>query len=205
MRILCFGALASAALALAACGEAGSRAAPESGLTSTSSMQAQAQPSSATTIGGSSGTTRDAFTLLEEAKKHGARAALFGRKINNSEHQLTFVRFLHAIANSEITAEEAVKAYHGELEKLKIPALRPLRDDLQRTTTATSYAGATRGVGVPPARKHVLSAGETPTPRKAVIASPSLDFSKMSSADKVAYARQRLSNPRSKIRNAQSA
>src|SRR5579884_1427521 len=30
-------------------------------------------------LGGSSGTTYDAFKLLEEAKKHGARAALFGR------------------------------------------------------------------------------------------------------------------------------
>src|SRR5207249_10564784 len=71
-------------------------------------------------LGGSSGTTYDAFRLLEEAKRHGARAALFGRKINNSEHQLTFVRFLHAIANAQITAAEAVRAYHGELDKLKL-------------------------------------------------------------------------------------
>ncbi len=47
-------------------------------------------------LGGSSGTTYDAFKLLEDAKKHGARAALFGRKINNSEHQLTFVSYLRA-------------------------------------------------------------------------------------------------------------
>ena len=71
-------------------------------------------------LGGASGTTHDAFHLLEDAKKHGARAALFGRKINNSEHQLTFVRFLHAIANGQIGALEAVNAYHGELERLKI-------------------------------------------------------------------------------------
>ena len=69
-------------------------------------------------LGGSSGTTHDAFKLLEEAKKYGARAALFGRKINNSEHQLTFVRYLHAIADGKITAAEAVKAYHGDIEKL---------------------------------------------------------------------------------------
>src|SRR3982751_5683162 len=56
-------------------------------------------------LGGSSGTTHDAFKLLEDAKKHGARAALFGRKINNSEHQLTFVRYLHAIATGQIGAE----------------------------------------------------------------------------------------------------
>src|SRR4051812_21444014 len=60
-------------------------------------------------LGGSSGTTHDAFKLLQEAKQHGARAALFGRKINNSEHQLTFVRHLRAIADGQISAEEATK------------------------------------------------------------------------------------------------
>src|SRR5215212_4920765 len=89
-------------------------------------------------LGGSSGTTLDAFHLLEEAKRYGARAALFGRKINNSEHQLTFVTFLHAIANGQIKAEEAVKAYHGDLERLKLKPQRPLKDDLASTTTATS-------------------------------------------------------------------
>src|SRR4051812_48734352 len=77
-------------------------------------------------LGGSSGTTHDAFKLLEDAKKHGARAALFGRKINNCEDQLTFVRFLHAIANDQIRADEAVRAYHGELEKLKLKPYRAL-------------------------------------------------------------------------------
>src|SRR5206468_8276882 len=92
-------------------------------------------------LGGSSGTTHDAFKLLEEAKQHGARAALFGRKINNSEHQLTFVRFLHAIANGQIGAEEACRAYHGELQKLQIKPYRELKADLELTSTATSYAG----------------------------------------------------------------
>src|SRR6185369_15503686 len=86
-------------------------------------------------LGGSSGTTHDAFKLLEEAKRYGARAALFGRKINNSEHQLTFVTFLHAIANGQITAEEACRAYHGELQKLKLKPYRDLKSDLELTTT----------------------------------------------------------------------
>src|SRR3954464_4738641 len=94
-------------------------------------------------LGGSSGTTYDAFRLLEEAKQHGARAALFGRKINNCEHQLTFVRFLHAIANGQIGAEEACRAYHGELQKLQIKPYRALKDDLELTTTVSSYAGTT--------------------------------------------------------------
>src|SRR4051812_32523320 len=71
-------------------------------------------------LGGSSGTTYDAFKLLEDARKHGARAGLFGRKINNAEHQLTMVRFLRAIADGQLGAEEATKAYHGELQKLNI-------------------------------------------------------------------------------------
>jgi hypothetical protein len=98
-------------------------------------------------LGGSSGTTHDAFKLLEEAKKYGARAALFGRKINNSEHQLTFVTYLHAIANGKIGAEEATKAYHGDLERLKIKPYRALKEDMELTVTATSYAGT--GSSVP--------------------------------------------------------
>lgn len=84
-------------------------------------------------LGGSSGTTHDAFALLEDSRKHGARAALFGRKTNHSEHQLTFVTHLHAIANGKLTAAEAVKSYHSELEKLKLKPYRTLKDDLERT------------------------------------------------------------------------
>jgi hypothetical protein len=123
-------------------------------------------------LGGSSGTTHDAFKLLEDVKKHGARAALFGRKINNSEHQLTFVRFLHAIANGQIKADDAVKAYHGELQKLGIKPYRALADDMQLTTQATSYAGS--------------------SVKKTVIAKPGADFAKMTSAEKVAHARARI-------------
>ena len=53
-------------------------------------------------LGGSAGTTYDAFKLLSEAKKYGARVALFGRKINNAENQLAFIRFLRLIADGEI-------------------------------------------------------------------------------------------------------
>ena len=71
-------------------------------------------------LGGSAGTTYDAFKLLSEAKKYGARVALFGRKINNAENQLAFIHFLRLIADGEISAEEAVRAYHGVLQKLGI-------------------------------------------------------------------------------------
>jgi hypothetical protein len=84
-------------------------------------------------LGGSAGTSRDAFQLLHDAKKHGARAALFGRKINNAEHQLSFVRCLRLVADDEIQPEEAVKIYHDELGKLDLQARRPLDEDLQST------------------------------------------------------------------------
>src|SRR5437588_330756 len=82
-------------------------------------------------LGGSAGTTYDAFKLLSEAKKYGARIALFGRKINNAENQLAFIRFLRLIADGEIAAEEAVRAYHGVLQQLGIKQLRSFDDDLQ--------------------------------------------------------------------------
>ena len=179
-------------------------------------------------LGGSSGTTYDAFRLLEEAKQHGARAALFGRKINNSEHQLTFVTYLRAIADGKIRAAEAVKAYHGDLERLKIKPQRALKDDMESTTQATSYAGtggtavvakpaasAAAAVAQKPRPKITVSTsapssfprrGQAPAVATAVIPAPaadgglpkksdgSPDFSKMSGAQKVAFARQRIKN-----------
>ncbi len=90
-------------------------------------------------LGGSSGTSFDAFTLLAEAKKHGARVALFGRKIKEAEHPLSFVALLRKVADGELDAEEAVRAYHGELQKLNIAPRRPLKDDMQLTATELSY------------------------------------------------------------------
>ncbi len=91
-------------------------------------------------LGGSAGTTYDAFKMLAEAKKYGARAALYGRKINSSEHQLAFVQFLRLIADGEISAEEGVRGYHAVLEKLHIRPYRSLADDMQLQTSVMSYA-----------------------------------------------------------------
>jgi hypothetical protein len=84
-------------------------------------------------LGGSSGTTYDAFFLLEDARRNGARAALFGRKIKDSEHPLTFVRHLRAIADGELGADEACRSYHAELGALGIRPRRPLEEDLALT------------------------------------------------------------------------
>jgi hypothetical protein len=93
-------------------------------------------------LGGSAGTTYDAFKLLGEAKKYGARVALFGRKINNAENQLAFIRFLRLIADGDLGAEEAVRAYHGVLQRLGIKPHRPLEDDLVLQTNVMSLAAA---------------------------------------------------------------
>jgi hypothetical protein len=82
-------------------------------------------------LGGGAGTTYDAFHMLWEAKRHGARAALFGRKINNAEHQLSFVAQLRALADGNTDPAEAVRAYHAELEKLRITPARTLAEDLE--------------------------------------------------------------------------
>jgi hypothetical protein len=81
-------------------------------------------------LGGSSGTTHDAFHLLEDAKRHGARVALFGRKIIAAESQIAFLQHLRLVADGELTAAEAVKSYHGELQRMGLRPHRSLADDL---------------------------------------------------------------------------
>ena len=90
-------------------------------------------------LGGSAGTTYDAFKLIHDAQKYGARVALFGRKINNAEHQLAFVEMLRLITDGKISPEEAVRAYHGLLQALKITPKRALQEDLALTDQSMSY------------------------------------------------------------------
>lgn len=144
-------------------------------------------------LGGSAGTTFDAYHLLWEAKKYGARVALFGRKINNAEHQLTFIKYLRAVADDQIRPAEAVKAYHAELATLGIAPYRSLENDLQRTEQASAYGGSSK----PAARmvKPAAASGgsEKDTKKQAVAKSgPTPDFSKMTQAEKVAWSRARL-------------
>ena len=86
-------------------------------------------------LGGGAGTTRDAFELISQAERYGARVALFGRKINLAESPLEMVAMLRRVASREVKPLEAVKAYHGILKKLGIKPDRPLQDD-QRVTEA---------------------------------------------------------------------
>ncbi len=90
-------------------------------------------------LGGSAGTTLDAFQLIHDATKYGARVALFGRKINLSEHPLAFIQLLRNIVDGEVPPKEAVKVYHAVLARFGIAPHRPLQQDLQLTTNKMSY------------------------------------------------------------------
>ena len=93
-------------------------------------------------LGGSAGTTYDAFRLIHDAQKYGARVALFGRKINNAEHQLAFIEMLRLITDGKLSPEEAVRAYHGVLQGKGIKPHRALEKDLELTDQAMSYDGS---------------------------------------------------------------
>ena len=85
-------------------------------------------------LGGSPSTSYDAFKLLADAKSNGARVALFGRRIKVTESPPAFVQILREIADGNIGPEEAVKAYHGELQKSGIKPRRSLEDDMVLVT-----------------------------------------------------------------------
>jgi len=150
-------------------------------------------------LGGSAGTTYDAFKLLEDARDHGARAALFGRKINNAEHQLTFIQFLRWIADGEITAAEAVAAYHGALQGMGIAPARSLSDDMRLTSGAVGYGGSSTTVSIPQnvsAAAGAAAAGP-PTPAAGAGAYPTRpdglpDFAGMTPEQRLAYHKDRL-------------
>jgi hypothetical protein len=147
-------------------------------------------------LGGSAGTTYDAFKLLAEAKKYGGRVALFGRKINNAENQLAFVQFLRLIADGEVGPEEAVRAYHGVLQRLGVKPHRPLDQDMVLQTNVMNYGGSTTTVSLPPAPQPASNG--TPAAACACHAKPAAaaepeepDFRRMSPAQKMVYHRSR--------------
>src|SRR4051812_42646911 len=117
-------------------------------------------------LGGSAGTTLDAFQLLADAQKYGAKVALFGRKINGAENQLAFVQFLRLIVDGVIGPVDAVKAYHAVLGKLGIRPHRSLEDDLKLQSAAMSY-GRSTSVTVPPKSEASAPSPATAAPQPA--------------------------------------
>ena len=84
-------------------------------------------------LGGGAGTTRDTFELLHQAERHGARVALFGRKINLAEDPLAIVALMREVASGNIAPAAAVKEYHAGLAKAGIRPDRALDTDLEIT------------------------------------------------------------------------
>lgn len=137
-------------------------------------------------LGGSSGTTFDAFHQLWEAKKYGARAALYGRMINHSEHQLSFIQHLRWLADGEIDDPSvAVRSYHGALQQLGVRPYRSLDDDLKATPRQANYSGSgsTRTAVM-------VDGGRDKAPAKranALDAQGRPDFAAMTAAEKVQW------------------
>lgn len=161
-------------------------------------------------LGGSAGTTYDAFRLIHDAQKYGARVALFGRKINQAEHQLAFIQMLRLITDGRVAPDEAVRAYHGILQAKKIKPHRSLEEDLTLTDQAMSYDSSgsrtTRvsvGASVPPQSSAANGAPvsvvrqSNPSSNTAANGWPTRgdgapDFAQMTSVQRQAYDQERL-------------
>jgi hypothetical protein len=158
-------------------------------------------------LGGSAGTTYDAFKLIHDAQKYGARVALFGRKINNAEHQLVFIEMLRLITDGRLSPEEAVRAYHGVLQGKNIKPKLPLEKDLELTDHSMSYGGSgnSRTVTVSVSANPLAKAATATAPSTSPAGSPGFngtwprlpngapDFAQMTPAQRSAYDTARLS------------
>lgn len=156
-------------------------------------------------LGGSAGTTLDAFQLIHQAQKYGARVALFGRKINQAENQLAFIEFLRLIVDGVVTPEEAVRAYHSVLEKLGTRPHRSLEEDLQLKTGVMSYSGSGTTISAPTPKAEVSASQSKTKALPATSSDPAQpasasakstptqpNFAKMTSDERMAYHRDRL-------------
>ncbi len=92
-------------------------------------------------LGGSAGTTRDTLELLAQSERHGARVALFGRKVQRAESQLDLLSAMRDVVGGRSTPEDAVAAYHDVLASKGIEPTRSLAED-QTITEPLLAAGA---------------------------------------------------------------
>ena len=139
-------------------------------------------------LGGAAGTTFDAFHQLWEARKYGARCALYGRMINNAECQSSFIQILRWIADGEINdPAEAVKAYHGMLEKSNIRPYRPLDIDMQSSKRGLAYGSGTTTTSVKVDGLKKAAPSDQPAKPASAASDAPPDFAKMTPAQKVEW------------------
>ncbi|GBQ61677.1 hypothetical protein AA103196_0105 [Ameyamaea chiangmaiensis NBRC 103196] len=91
-------------------------------------------------MGGGSGTTRDCLELLHQAQRFGARAALFGRKINDAASPTALIAAMRHVVDGDMKPEEATRFYHDALVKDGITPLHALDDDLSLTESVLRHA-----------------------------------------------------------------
>lgn len=159
-------------------------------------------------LGGSAGTTCDAFKLVHDAQKYDTGVALYGRKINNAEHQLAFIEILRLITEGTVEPEEAVRAFHRVLQAKGIKPKLPLEKNLVLTDQSMSYDGSAPKRVTVEVRRNPLAGATLGRAQKrprsvAVVNSENVadwpkrtdgspDFGKMNSAQHLAYHRARL-------------
>src|SRR5262249_12628221 len=104
----------------------------------------------------------------------------------------------------EISAEEAVKAYHGVLQKLGVKPHRSLEEDMQLQTNVMNYGGTGAVISTSsPSQGAATTAKKCacgcngkkkacPAPSEApAVANGEPDFKRMTAAQKVAYHKAR--------------
>ena len=68
-------------------------------------------------------------------------AALYGRKINNAEHQLAFIEMLRFIVEGRISPEEAVRLSRCAFAREGDQTAPPTEEDAKLTDQSMSYGG----------------------------------------------------------------
>lgn len=90
-------------------------------------------------LGGAGATHRDTFELIAQSERHGARLALFGRKINQAEDQCGLIAWMRRVADRAVTPAEAVRGYHADLGRAGLSPDRALDEDLAVTSAALRF------------------------------------------------------------------
>ncbi len=92
-------------------------------------------------MGGSSGTSMDAFELANQAAECGARAAFFGRRIKNAVLPLEMSRLIREVGRGTMSPKLAVDEYHDEVGERPLPGGLTKEQDSEITLDALKKDG----------------------------------------------------------------